>query len=131
MARRVLIFSIGFLMGCVLVYTTFFKDSERDFYGSWLPEGRVLKKLNSSLNRGTAEFKCALDQSGVFDSDIDLLFENGDIDFSKSETKLEPRSYVTYVEANEREIWVEFVLNKDSAWVSKMGVDSLKTVNCD
>ena len=74
MARRLLIFSVGFFMGCVLVYTTMFKGTDREFYGSWLPEGRVIKKLNSSLNRDHSSYQCILDKSGVFESEVDEMF---------------------------------------------------------
>ena len=82
-----MIFSVGFFMGCVLVYTTMFKGTDREFYGSWLPEGRVIKKLNSSLNRDHSSYQCILDKSGVFESEVDEMFVSGDIDFEKSNTE--------------------------------------------
>jgi hypothetical protein len=132
MARRFFIFSIGFLMGCVLVYTTFFKDSERDFYGSWLPEGRVIKKIRLSLDRTTDLYACQLKSAGIFESEMDLLLEDGSIDFSASETKINPRIYrVDYEVKDERVLMLDIVLQEDSAWIKQLGVNQIQEVNCD
>tara|TARA_B110000967_G_C18731712_1_gene482933 strand:- start:209 stop:607 length:399 start_codon:yes stop_codon:yes gene_type:complete len=131
-ARRLLIFSVGFFMGCVLVYTTMFKGTDREFYGSWLPEGRVIKKLNSSLNRDHSSYQCILDKSGVFESEVDEMFVSGDIDFEKSNTESSIRKYFVNVEINEnRNVVAEISLARDSAWISQIGVSNLSFKACD
>jgi len=132
MARRFLIFGIGFLMGCVLVYTTMFKDTNREFYGSWLPEGRVMKKLNSSLNRNVEGYQCILEKSGIFESEMDELLIEGDIDFDKSNTQSSIRKYlITSEVSTDRIIFAEISLAIDSAWVSQIGVSKLSFSACD
>lgn len=132
MARRLLIFSVGFLMGCVLVYTTMFKDTNREFYGSWLPEGRVMKKLNSSLHRGNEDYQCILKKAEIFESEMDELLLDGDIDFGKSNTESSIRKYVISVEStSKRNIIAEISLARDSAWVSQIGISELSFKACD
>ncbi|UTW63328.1 hypothetical protein KFE98_03990 [bacterium SCSIO 12741] len=94
MARRVLIYSIGFLMGCMAVYMLFYKGQDREFYGSWLPEGRVLKKIHTTLDRSDTTLNCLMECQGVFDSDLDLLFKDGEVDFSSSVTQGSPKNIV-------------------------------------
>jgi hypothetical protein len=132
MARRVFIFSIGFLMGCVLVYNTFFKDSERDFYGSWLPEGRVLKKINQSLDHSSTRYQCQIKSAGIFESEMDKTFADGSVDFDNSETKGEPKSYRVSHEIDDNRILVfDFALREDTAWIIQLGVNQFKETNCD
>ncbi|MBD81350.1 MAG: hypothetical protein CL840_20705 [Crocinitomicaceae bacterium] len=132
MARRFLIFGIGFLLGCVLVYVTMFKGTDREFYGSWLPEGRVLKKIKFSLDQSSSGYKCILEKSGVFDSEFEQLLESGDIDFEKSSTDKTVKRYFISSEVDEsRTIVTEIALRRDSAWITQIGISTLSHSACD
>lgn len=132
MARRVLIFSIGFLFGSILVYQLLIKDTDREFYGSWLPEGRVLKKIKTSLNFGESRLNCLMECQDVFASDIEWLLENGDVDFSKSETKAKRKSYRVEGETEgQMNLAITFELLNDSVWVSDLVSDKQKTCDCN
>ena len=116
MPRRILIFSIGFLFGCVLVYQTMFKNSDRDFYGGWLPDGRVLKKINLSLNRDIPNYECLLTCHQLFDSDVQEILKKGDVRFAECETKTEPKIYVVEGELESgSHVKMKFSLAGDSA----------------
>lgn len=132
MARRLLIFSVGFFMGCVAVYAFLFRGTDRDFYGAWLPDGRVLKKIHNSIDRSSSTFNCLIEDAGVFPSELDLLLTDGNVDFSKSETKKKKKKYYTEIELEGgRNIQAEFVVLNDSAWLNRIGIDEFIESNCD
>ncbi|MGB0403560.1 MAG: hypothetical protein ACPGEG_05635 [Salibacteraceae bacterium] len=132
MARRLLIFSVGFFMGCVAVYAFLFKGTDRDFYGAWLPDGRVLKKINNSIDRSSTKYKCLIENAGVFPSELDLLLTDGNVDFSKSDTKNKKKKYFTEIELEGgRNIQAEFVIMKDSAWLTQVGIGQFLEADCD
>lgn len=132
MARRFFIFSIGLLFGSVLVYQLMIKGTDREFYGSWMPEGRVLKKVRTGLDKQHIKLDCWTKCSNIFNSDIDYLLENGDVDFSRSKTQGTEKSYfiecelesgdlleVTFDLVDELVKIQEITVNKKSSFSSK------------
>ncbi len=118
MARRFFIFSIGLLLGSVLVYQILIKDTDREFYGSWLPEGRVLKKIRTGLDKHHAYLNCWTDCANIFNSDVDVLLESGDVDFSQSKTKGTEKQYIIETELENGELLtMGFGLIKDSVFI--------------
>lgn len=106
-------------MGSVMVYQLIIKGTDREFYGSWLPEGRVLKKIRTGLDKQPVLLSCWTKCADIFNSDVDYLLENGDVDFSKSITKGAQKSY--YVEADletGKQLQMEFGLTDDSVSVN-------------
>lgn len=131
MARRFLIYSIGFLFGCVLVYQTMYKNTDRDFYGGWLPDGRVLKKIDQNLDRNQESYQCILTCHELFDSDIDEVLQKGDVRFAESDTKREPKLYVVdAVLESGKELKLTFEMNMESCELKTI-ISPDKTCNCD
>lgn len=118
-------------MGCVLVYRMIIKDSDRDFYGSWLPTGRVLKKIDETLDRNSESFKCFLKCNEMFDSDVDYMMENASINFSDSDTKGQTKNYELNVELEDgRNVFAMIKLKGEESTLTDMSVDG-KECSCD
>lgn len=105
-------------MGCMAVYLLLFKGQDRDFYGSWLPEGRVLKKINTTLDRSDSTLVCLMECEGIFASDLEGLLQEGEVDFASSKTQGSPKEYSLSVERESNEsLEMRFYLEEDSTWV--------------
>lgn len=137
MARRFFIFSIGLLLGSMLVYQLMIKGTDREFYGSWLPEGRVLKKIRNGLDKQHLQLDCWTKCTDVFNSDIDYLLENGDVDFSKSTTQGSEKAYLVEVELESEEVlqvifgMVEEEISIQEITVGSKSPYSAKDCSCD
>ena len=84
------------------------------------------------MNQSSIQYMCLLEKSGVFYSEMEELYKDGDIDFSKSDTEREPKVYnASFSPEDGREICVEFVLSNDTAWINRIGVGELATFECD
>ena len=111
-------------MGSVMVYQLIIKGTDREFYGSWLPEGRVLKKIRTGLDKQPQLLSCWTKCAGIFNSDIDFLLDEGDVDFSKSTTQGGDKSYLVEVQLeSKKKIQAEFGLTEDSVFVSFIDIE--------
>ncbi|MAZ37006.1 MAG: hypothetical protein CL842_06105 [Crocinitomicaceae bacterium] len=128
MARRFFIFSIGLLFGSVLVYQLLIKGTDREFYGSWLPEGRVLKKIRTGLDKQHLKLDCWTKCASIFNSDIDYLLENGDVNFSRSKTQGSEKSYFVDSELeSEQLLEVTFGMVGEQISIQEITVDKKNT----
>lgn len=93
MVRRFMLFLIGAGLGCLFVYFTLIKDRDRN-YSSYFPNGRVLKKIDESLDSTQTKFNCLLACNRLSKTEFYTLLENGEVDFDKSETQAEPKKYL-------------------------------------
>lgn len=124
------------MLGSVMVYQVLIKGTDREFYGSWLPEGRVLKKIRSALDKQYEKLNCYTSCAGIFNSDIDELLENGDVDFSKSQTTGAQKTYFISNELESGELLeVQFFLVEDSVGLIEVKTKGETTIakdcNCD
>ncbi|MCB9173426.1 MAG: hypothetical protein H6589_02360 [Flavobacteriales bacterium] len=85
---RLKYYLIGFGLGCVIVWATLYRNSDRP---SWLPEGRILEFLEKTEIKISDELKCKLECNSI---PLDFLnakfFKNANVDFKQSATQRKP-----------------------------------------
>ena len=90
-ARRIKLFFIGMLLGTGVVIL-FFGD-KLNLFTSWMPNDRVLLRLQQTDLQMTSKAKCLLDCYEITRSEIDDLIFNGNVNFSESKTQQKPLEY--------------------------------------
>lgn len=124
-------------MGSFMVYQLLIKDTDREFYGSWLPEDRVLKKIRTGLDAKHDYLNCWTSCTGIFNSDIDILLSSGDVDFSKSVTQGDEKQYLVNTTLERGvDLTVLFGLQQDSIVIQQINlvpgkVSDQNTCSCD
>lgn len=92
MKKRFALYGFGFAIGIALVF--FFLGGKKASC-NWLPNDRMLKIIRSKQINYSAEVQNQLSRANIDTLDINLILDNGDIDFSKSQTKNNPcRKYL-------------------------------------
>lgn len=100
--KRLGYFLIGLSFG--IVFLTFFLKSKRAEF-CYLPNCRVLKNIRSKSFSIVPDAQKVLDLNHIQKNDLNLILENADVDFSKSETKSEPcKTYVIEAEWSEKPV---------------------------
>ena len=112
MIRRFRIYIFGFLLGLILVYTSLLKGRSKKLLG-WMPGARVLKDLSISPTVVSDKASCQLRCLQLGEGFVAEIFENGDVDFSRSRPKEVPRFYIVEVEKLD-EIYEFEVIYQDS-----------------
>lgn len=90
-ARRIKLFFIGMLLGTGAVIL-FFGD-KLNLFTSWMPNDRVLLRLQQTELRMTEKARCLLDCYEISRNDIDELMQYGNVNFRKSKTGEKPLEY--------------------------------------
>lgn len=103
--RRVKYYLIGLGMGLVM---TFFIFGNRGC--SWLPENRVKEQLETGILARTDSMKCVLECNDISDDFIYELIKKGDVLFSESKTKSDPKVYVIEY----KDVKIHFSMDEDS-----------------
>jgi len=92
MKRRFALYGFGFAIGIVLV---FFFLGGKNASCNWMPNDRMLKIIRSKQINYSDNVINQISNAAIDSLDINLILENGDIDFSKSQTKNNPcRKYL-------------------------------------
>ena len=81
------LYLIGFSLGLVFL-AFFFKEKRTEF--CYLPNCRVLKEIRSKELTFTPEIQLLIDNNTITLEDFKILFLEGDIDFSRSNTNAKP-----------------------------------------
>jgi hypothetical protein len=126
MARRLRIYFFGFLLGIVLVI--FLYSDKSDIIVGWTPEKRVLKRLKLTEKIISDSMKCILDCNKFNQLDWDLLFSDGDVNFSEARKKPYPIYSVTV--KKESEAYNLRFLAKDTLSIL-IGFESKLDLNCE
>jgi hypothetical protein len=87
--QRLLRYVIGLAIGSLVV---FFMFPQYDWLG-WTPEKRILENIREfpfAISKGA---QCKLDCLGLSVEHVQLARRDGEIDFSKSQVKQDPRIY--------------------------------------
>lgn len=102
MRRRFALYGFGFAMGIGLV---FFFLGGKDASCNWMPNARMLNIIRGKQISYSAEVKNTLITTEMDSLDINAILLNGDIDFSKSQTKNKPcRKYLINGSDNQKDI---------------------------
>jgi len=94
MKKRFALYGFGFAIGIMLV---FFFLGGKNASCNWLPNDRMLKIIRSKEINFSPDVQNIINTTKIDSSDIHLILDHGDIDFSKSQTKNNPcRKYLIY-----------------------------------
>ena len=125
MARRLRIYFFGFLLGIILVI--FLYSDKSDIIVGWTPEKRVLKRLKLTEKVISDSMQCLLDCNNFNQHDWDLLYADGDVNFSEARKKPFP-IYSVIVKKENDEFKLRF-LAKDTLSIL-IGFESKNDLNC-
>lgn len=82
--RRVLLFSIGIGIGCVMVYFTLIRGKNR---GYWLPENRVRDLILQSEIIYSPCAKCMMACMKIDEQNVMKILREGDVNFEESNVR--------------------------------------------
>ncbi len=102
MRKRFALYGFGFIMGLGLV---FFFLGGKNASCNWLPNDRMLNIIRSKQIIYSDNINEAISTKKIDSTDINEILINGDIDFSKSQTKNKPcRNYLIQGERDQKNI---------------------------
>ncbi len=102
MKKRFALYGFGFFLGILLVF--FFLGGKKASC-NWLPNDRMLKIIRSKHINYSESINDAITTKKIDTADINNILINGDIDFSKSQTKNNPcRKYLIHGEKDKKDI---------------------------
>lgn len=82
--KRIRLYFIGFLIGCVLVYFMLFRGTNRSY---WLPANRVREQVNKSQFRYSERAECKMKCRQITRTEVEEILKNGEVNFSESDTR--------------------------------------------
>jgi len=99
----------------------------------WLPENRVLQAIGTSRLSQSEYTKCLQRCYHVSDSDIFNVFSEGNVDFSKSQTKEIPKRYVVSSKTKKgTDFQADFIILTDTTvLLDKITIDNEGNCECD
>jgi len=116
MARRLRIYLFGVGLGLLLTWALVLRHRNTEDLLAWTPENRVLNALreDTALQKPD-QYICLLDCYDLTSLDVEALLNDGAVDFSKSQTKTDPKEYlVQYALTDERVLSAWFAFEADS-----------------
>ncbi len=84
MGKRLRLYGIGFLIGCVIVYFTLLRGVNRTY---WLPANRVKEQVDKSTFKFSEHAKCILACKQITEEEVRDVLKNGEVNFSESDTR--------------------------------------------
>ena len=121
--QRLIRYIVGFMVGLVLCFIFFQGRGCSD----WLPGPSVIREINSKNIAVTPKAQCELECYGFQLSEMKAAIREGEVVFSKSSTRTNPRVY--YIDVNKAAFLVEM---RDSASVATEFVpEDLKYQDCN
>ncbi len=84
--RRLRLYGLGFLLGCVLVYFLLLRGKDRT---GWLPERRVKTQIDSTLSI-SPDIKCVLECNRISEGDLRVILKGSSVNFSESSPQKAP-----------------------------------------
>jgi Domain of unknown function (DUF4258) len=82
--RRILLFSIGAVAGCMVVYFSLIRGNNRTY---WLPGNRVKDLILKSEIIFSAHAKCMMKCRNISPQDVKEIIQNGQVNFSESNVR--------------------------------------------
>lgn len=126
--RRLRLYLTGFLLGSILV--VFFFRERLSVLTSWLPNNRVLFRIENTLSGTTDQAKCQMDCFQVDSAMIHYAFEEGDVQFGMSETHADPKIYIIDTRYEDRLVRMSFETADSSATLTEVQLP-FENVGCD
>ncbi len=125
--RRLRLYLIGVGLGCILV--VFFFRERLSVLTSWLPNERVLLRLEMTHDSTAPGAQCFIECLELDSLAFAELFVEGDVRFDLSEAQVEPKKYVVDSRYKDRLLRYTFLASDSSAILSKIEAPFIK-VNC-
>lgn len=110
--RRLRLFIFGILMGTVLVI--FFFDGRSSALTDWLPNNRVLYRLQVSPSSISDKAMCQLECLEMDTSAVRVMKESGDVNFSKSVTDTTVLLYFIDYDFDASDVQMQFEVRDSS-----------------
>lgn len=110
--RRLRLYIFGVLIGSVLVF--FFFEGRLKSLTNWMPNNRVLYRLQESPSTISDKALCQLNCFDLDTSAVRIIKTTGDVDFTNSQTKSEPMVYLIEETINSDLIQMEFEVRDSS-----------------
>jgi len=126
--RRLRLYLTGFLLGSLLV--VFFFNDRLSVLTSWLPNNRVLFRIENTMSGTTDLAKCQMICLQVDTALVSYAFEEGDVQFGMSETHEEPKIYIIDTRYEDRLVRLSFETADSSAVLSRVELP-FEQVSCD
>lgn len=82
--RRLKLFGIGVVLGCVLVYFLLIRGKD---FGFWTPENRVLELLQKSELSFSQVADCQMQCMNVSENEVKEIFKSGSVNFDESNVR--------------------------------------------
>lgn len=127
-SKRLRLYLTGFFLGGVLV--VFFFQERLSVLTSWLPNNRVLFRLETTLVETTDLAICQLNCYDLDTAMVNYAFEEGDVQFGMSETRADPKVYIVDTRYEDRLVRLFFETADSSAILSRVEVP-FESVSCD
>ncbi len=127
--QRLKRFMIGFGIGLILVY--FFFSDRLDLLTSWLPNERVMERLRQTELLLPDSMLCRLNCHHLDSARVADLLIDGDVSFSTSLTRQEPKLYKVDFMQHEIPVRLSFLCtDSTSAVVDVLSLKKLQPCNC-
>lgn len=92
MGKRISLYLIGFIAGCIVVYFMLIKGSDRGF-SYWYPSKRVLDELRKCELKTDEHTRCLMNCYGVSEKEISKMLTDGEVIFDESSVHAPVRIY--------------------------------------
>jgi hypothetical protein len=109
---------MGFLLGLMLV--VFFFNDRLSVLTSWLPNNRVLLRLQQTDAEYTPEALCELECFDLDTASVSRLKADGNVQFGNSKTQQEPKIYIVESELDERTVLMTFEARDSTSILTKV-----------
>ncbi len=111
--RRLRLYILGVLMGCLMV--VFFFQGRLSILTDWMPNNRVLLRLQQTDALYTDVALCELRCIDLDTAHVSALKADGDVQFNLSDTHKEPKTYVVDAVVKEKKVRMTFLAADSSS----------------
>lgn len=132
MWRRVRVYFIGLLLGCLVTWMMLLRDRNLDDYLKWTPNQRVLSEFSEdSLFVPSDAFWCHLQCQGFNSKDYRGLLDEGKVLFSESTPRQTPKMYRIEFETEKRgTLILDFEIGEEKKRIVQVRKEGEETPNC-
>lgn len=130
MWRKLRIYLFGVGLGLIVTWALVLRNRNTQELLKWTPENRVMNEIKQDTALVyPRNFECILDCYGLNSLDMERLMEEGDVNFSKSQTRSDPKIYRVEYEDEEVTIDADFAMGEEQNELKQIRVNGEKK-NC-
>lgn len=118
------------MLGLILVF--FFFGDRSELLTAWMPNERVMKRLRETRLEIPDSVKCRLNCFQLDSARVaELISDDGNVRFAKSETRIEPKLYRVDFEQHQPPVRVTFSCNDSTSTpVAVLSLEGLADCDC-